>query len=372
MFYNELIRRSDGMNLQVVDIARYNLAEVAAFINRADLLVFDNSIILTMGKAMKITRNFYTNKSKTNEYYKDVWNLVNRADKPVFLMHPSSDLHAVNFGLERELYLEILKKITGIFWPYHRFPLEQDNSKDRYPFTSLEPFQLSKKDLLTIWNEITSTVPVSIDFPHCLSPQEMVSQKRKKIWDIIIPGGANYITRSIARDNAVKADLFVAPFETNARWLVYFPYLFYNRVTTKKYSTQVYQKKSFRLYRYMIALSATSFTCGSELRFFVRKFIEVPAFRSAMLAYPSLNFRDYGFEDGVHYLHCYPEETAEKAKYLLKNKNVADKLIQNAWELVAKQHVASERVSQVMSCLHFFMQGKLKSAGYQNGKFEIS
>src|SRR5690606_5286649 len=100
--------------------------------------------------------------------------------------------------------------------------------------------------------------------------------------------------------------------------------------------------------------------------------LEVPSFRSAMLAYPSNNSRDYGFEDGVHYLHTFPEETGEKAQYLLKNKPVAEKLVQNAWELTARQHVAAERVNQVLSCLHFFMQGKLKSAGYHEGRFEIT
>lgn len=370
MFYDELIRRSDGKNLQVVDIAKYNLAEVAAFINKAGLLVFDNSIILSMGKARIISRNLYINKNKTNEYYTDVWNQVNRADKPVFLMHPSSDLHAVNFGLERELYLEMLKKTSGIFWPYHQCPLERTDANDRYPFTSLAPFNITKQEVINIWDEIRSAIPISIDFPHCLGQSELNKKNRKKVWDIIIPG-VSYKTRQMAQESAEKAGLFVAPYVGYSRWLILAPYLLYNKVIQKKYSTPAYQKKSFRLYRYMISLSSVSFTCGSELKFFVRKFLEVPAFRSAMLAYPSNNFRDYGFEDGVHYLHTFPEETGEKAQYLLKNKSVAEKLVQNAWELVARQHVAAERVNQVLSCLHFFMQGKLKSAGYHEGRFEI-
>lgn len=372
VFYEELSKRSDGKNLRLLDISRSRLADINRDIDNASLIVFDNSIILSMGKNHILSRNFYINKNRTRDFYFDIWNLVYLANKPVFLLHPSSDLHAVNFGLDEDVYLEMLKKITGIFWPYHRCPLDRDDSKDRYPFTSLEAFQLSKKEVISIWDKIHSTVPISIDFPHCLSPREMIRKKTRKIWDIIIPGGANYITRNIARENAEKADLFVAPFESNARWLIYFPYFLYSRVTKRKYSTPVYQKKSFRLYRQMIARSAVSFTCGSELRFFVRKFIEVPAFQSAMLAYPSLDFRDYGFEDGVHYLHCYPEETGEKTQYLLKNKNVADKLVRNAQELVARQHIASERVNQVLSCLHFFLQGKLKSAGYNDGKFEIN
>jgi len=370
MFYEELIRRSDRTNLLVLDIAKHSITEIGQYIDKADLLVFDNSIILSMGKAPMLSRNFYIIKSKSKEFYIDVWNLVYRADKPVFLMHPSSDLHAVNFGLERKIYLDLLKKINGIFWPYHQCPLEKTDENDRYPFTSLEPFKLSKEEVINVWDEIKSHVPISIDFPHCLARREMNNKVKKKVWDVIVPG-VSYKTRQIAQDSAARAGLFTAPYVSYSRWLILAPYLLYNKMVQKKYSSPAYQKKSFRLYRYMISHSLVSFTCGSELRFFVRKFLEVPAFRSAMLAYPPLNFRDYGFEDGVHYLHTFPEETGEKAQYLLKNKGVADKLVRNAWELVAKQHTVVERVNQVLSCLYFFQRGRLKSAGYTNGSFEI-
>lgn len=370
MFYEELHKRSDGRNLLLVDVSRHNLPEIGKYISNASLVVFDNSIILYMGKNHILSRNFYFNKNKAKDFYFEVWSLVNRADKPVFLLHPSSDLHAVNFGLERSTYLEVLKKLSGIFWPYHRCPLQRSNDNDRYPFTTLEPYHLSKNEVLAIWDEIKSQVPISIDFPHCLGSRELETNPRKKKWDMIIPG-VSYKTREMAHQSAEEAGLFVAPYVSYSRWLVLAPYYLYSRVTKRKYSTPVYQEKSYRLYRYMISRSSTSFTCGSELRFFVRKFIEVPAFQSAMLAYPTLDFRDYGFEDGVHYLHCYPEETGEKARYLLQHKSEADRLVQNAWELVAKQHIASERVNQVLSCFHFFMKGKLKNAGYNNGRFEI-
>jgi Glycosyl transferases group 1 len=371
MFYEELIRCSDRKSLLVLDIAKHSIAVIGQYIDKADLLVFDNSIMLSMGKASILSRNFYTSKGKIKEFYIDVWDLVNRADKPVFLLHPSSDLHAVNFGLERELYLEVLKKITGIFWPYHQCPVERTDENDRYPFTTLEPFKITKEEVINIWDEVNEHVPISIDFPHCLGQTELDKRPRKKVWDVIVPG-VSYKTRQLAQDSAVQAGLFVAPYVGYSRWLILAPYLLYNKVIQKKYSSPAYQKKSFRLYRYMISLSSTSFTCGSELKFFVRKFLEVPAFRSAMLTYPSNNFRDYGFEDGVHYLHTYPEEAGEKARYLLNNKSFADKLVKNAWELVARQHTASERVNQVLSCIHFFLQGKLKSAGYAGGKFEIA
>jgi hypothetical protein len=372
MFYEELAKRCDGHNLVMLDISKQGLAQTGQYINNAALVVFDNSILLSMGKKRILPRNFYTSQAKSKLFYKAVWEQVNRADKPVFLMHPSSDLHAVDFGLERDIYLEILKKITGIFWPYHRFPMETTGeTEDRYPYSTLGAYGLDKAAVLSIWNEIREHVPVSIDFPHCLGVKELDQQPRRKIWDIIIPG-VSYQTRQIAQESARNAGLFTAPYTSFSKWLGLAPFLLYDKILPSKRSTRIYQEKSFLLYRYMIAQSDVSFTCGSELKFFVRKFLEVPAFRTAMLAYPSNNFRDYGFEDGVHYLHCYPEETGEKAKYLLEHKATAQKLVKQAWELVAREHIAPVRVTQVLECLNAFLKGNLKSAGYRNGTFEVT
>lgn len=370
-FYEELAKRvGDGRQLQLLDINRRSHADIIRHIDNAGVIVLDNSILLAMGKKSILPRNFYVQKAKSPEFYLDIWGIVNRSDKPLFLFHASSDLHAENFGLQRDLFLELIKRCTGILWPYHQCPFKKWE-QEKYPLDILNQFNLNKEKVIGIWEEIRSTIPISIDLPHCIAASELQSKTRKKVWDIIIPGGANYLTRNIAREKATKAGLFVAPFETNARWLVNAPYYLYNKLLRKKHSTPIYQRKSFRLYRYMIAMSSVSFACGSELRYFVRKFIEIPAFRSAMIAYPTLNFRDYGFEDGVHYLNSYPEEVAEKADFLLNNKESANKMINKAWHLVAEKHTASRRVDQVLACLQLFTQGKLKGAGFDKGDFLI-
>lgn len=354
----------------VADISRYSITEIEKIIDKASVIAFDNTIIMAMGKDQLLSRNFFVNRSKSKEFYLDVWNLVYRADKPVFLMHASSDLHAVHFGLEKSIYEGMLKKFTGICWPYHQCPMERSDEHDRYPYNTLKPYNLTKAQVIGMWDEITSNINISIDFPHCISQKEFVKRPGRKTWDIIVPG-VSYITRQIAQESVVKADLFVSPFVSYSRWLVTAPYYLYNRLLRRNQSTPIYQNKSFRLFRSMISMSSLAFVCGSELRYFVRKFIEIPAFRTAMIAYPTLNFRDYGFEDGVHYLETYPEETGEKAKYLLANKNVAEKMAANAVEMVKELHTAEVRVDQILSCLIFFQKGKLKGAGFSEGKFEI-
>lgn len=368
MFYEELSRQCDGKSLHMLDVSTSELPEIGREISRASLLVFDNSLILSMGKKEMLARNFYTSEEKPKAFFREVWEQVSRTDKPVFLMHPSSDLHAVNFGLDRDLYLDILKRSSGIFWPYYRFPL--DTEQDRYPYTTLSRFNLVKEDVVSIWNEINSFIPISIDFPHCLGQSELEKRDRRKSWDMIIPG-VTYRTREIAEDSCRQAGLGLTPYVRLSRWLVYAPYLVYSKITPRSFSTPLYQRASFRVYRKLIARSSVSFTCGSELKFFVRKFLEVPAFRTAMLAYPSNNFGDYGFEDGTHYLHCFPEEAGEKAKYLIANQQFSEKLVSNATELITREHMAANRVSQVIGSLRAFLQGKLKKAGYHNGRFEI-
>ncbi len=370
MFYETLIPQADPNKVLIVDVSRNSMPAISNYIEKAEILVFDNSIILSMGKKAILERNFYVSQNRTKGFYQDVWNMIASSGKPIFLLHPSSDLHAVNFGLERDQYLSIIKSLTGIFWPYYICPLERGEEGNRYPFTSLERHKLSKADVIGIWDEIKALVPISIDFPHCLGESELLQKSRKKIWDAIVPG-VSYETRKMAQKSVEETGLFLAPYLGFSRWLVMAPYLLYDKLMKKKHSTPAYQNKSYKLYQQMISMSRVSFTCGSELRFFVRKFIEVPAFRSAMIAYPSLNFREYGFEDGVHYLHSYPEEAGEKAQYLIKNPGVAEKLIQNAWELVRREHVAQARVNQTLNCLEYFRQGKLKSAGYFNGRFEM-
>ena len=370
MFYEELNRRCDGKTLAMLDVSRCELAQVEKEMNKASLLVFDNSLILSMGKKEILARNFYTSHDKPKDFFREVWEQVSRSDKPVFLLHPSSDLHAVNFGLDRELYLEILKRTSGIFWPYYQFPLDRDDQQDRYPFTTLSRFNLVKSDMIRIWEEITGHIPISIDFPHCLGQSELGRRNRRKSWDVIIPG-VTYRTREIAEESCKQAGLELTPYVSLSRWFVYAPYLVYSKLTPRSFSTPFYQKASFGMYRKLIARTSVAFNCGSELKFFVRKFLEVPAFRTAMLAYPSNNFSDYGFVEGTHYLHCFPEEAGEKAKYLLGQKQLSEQLVKNAMELITREHMAVNRVDQVIGSLRVFLQGKLRNAGYHNGRFEI-
>lgn len=371
VFFEELEKKQDLHNAEIIDIANKSITHIKNKIQQAELLVIDTSLILSLGSTQLLTRNLYIDQAKQGSYFLEIWNIIEQTDKPLFLLHPASDLQAVNFGLERNLYLSILKRANGIFWAYHKCPFSRVDAAERYPLDILKPYNLSKNDLIKIWDEVRVNIPISIDFARCISDKEMNQKSRKKKWDVIVPG-MTYLTRRIASQSVQNAGLNIAPYVNHSKWTVLLPYMAYSKILSKKKSTSIYQRESFRVYRSMISHSAVSFACGSELRYFVRKFLEIPAFRSAMVAYPAYNMADYGFVDQVHYLKAYPEETGEKTKYLLKNSSFAEKLINNAFALVQKEHTASVKVEQVMTCFSSFLKGKLKGAGYENGIFEIN
>jgi hypothetical protein len=367
-FFQELNQREEN-EVQIIDPGVNNILELKKKINASDLIILDISFIIAMGLRSLNTIDFYIVHQKPKEFYLEVWDTIHSSSKPLFLFSPSSDLNAVNFGMERNLYLSLLRRCDGIFWPYFRCPVQAGTIPERYN-SILPSLNIKDTDLIGIWNEITSTIKINIDLPHCIASAEMISKSKKKKWNIIVPG-AGYNTRKIALNTALANNLKVTPFNLYRKWLVTAPYYLHKIFLPKARRISLQQKNSFTVYRYLISHSAVTFTCGSELKYFVRKFIEVPAFRSAMIAYPSDNFRDYGFEDGVHYMYCLPEETAEKTKFLLVNKMFSEKMIEKAWDLVAVEHSAKVRVDQVLACLDAFKQGKLKGAGYFEGRFEI-
>lgn len=367
-FFNELKKR-DADEVQIIDPGLFSISTLKERINKADIIAVDVSTVIAMGVKPLTEIDYFIVHRQPREFYLEVWDAISSSAKPVFLFSPSSDLHAANFGLEREHYLSLLKRCEGIFWPYYRCPIKEGTIPERYD-SMLSILGMKETDLINNWNEIANTIKINIDLPHCLSSDEMLANTKRKRWDIVVPG-AGYSTRKIALDSAIKNGLRITPFNQYRKWLVTAPYYFYKNLISKRKRISWQQKNSFKVYRYLISHSFVTFTCGSELKYFVRKFLEVPAFRSAMLAYPSDNFKDYGFEDGVHYIYSLPEETAEKTKYLLANKSFSEKMIEKAWNLVQEKHIANVRVKQVLSCLQAFKQGKLKGAGFYEGKFEI-
>lgn len=367
--HDELLRRA-GEKIQVMDVGETEIKNLTDRIGHCDLILFDNSIILSMNPELLITRNFVLrNPTKGHAFYHDVWDVVSKSDKPVFLISPMSDLHVRNFGLSRAVFEDMIRRFSGIFWQYYRYPILDATEKNNYEFATLKPFNISQDEVKKIWNEITSAIRINIDLPNSVATGEYLNRNVKKKWDIIIPG-AGYITRKLAMQSAVDSGVNIAPYQLYYKYLISRPALVLEKVSNKLWMSKVYQAQSLMLYKYMISRSSAAFVCGSELRYNVRKYWEIPIWKSAMLAYPTTALRDYGFINEQHYMETMPEEAGEKAIFLKNNRGFSERLISSAFDLVTNEHSVKNRVDQVIECLNLYLKGRLKGACYVNGKFE--
>jgi len=224
------MRSADAFFTQIKNIDRENqfyfldvnvvsVKDVENAINRSELIIFDISVILAIGFGAIRTRDFYIVSGKSSSFYSDVWAAVSKTTKPVFLLAFTADLHVENFGLERSVYLEILRRVTAICWPYYTFPFNPDTDTVKYGSTFLTGNQTNGEKVYKIWKEVVETIPINIDLPHCLSAGEMRKKASSKKWEFIVPG-ASYITRKIALESGKKLHLKMPDYKSRYRWFV--------------------------------------------------------------------------------------------------------------------------------------------------------
>lgn len=365
VFHEALNRSFSAEALLMIDVNSHEPEKIRVLIKSCEILVVDNQFTIALSQVKVNNPNIFFIKSKSIEFYEDIMNVIFDSDKPLFFICPDADLHAKDFGLTRELYLRLLNRIDVLFWPFKKYPLSLTDD-GRYD-NILEKYKLSRQDVYSIWKEIVESVPVIIEFPHSVSKKEMLTKAKVKYWDAIIPG-ANYETRKIARASAVESGVDIAPYQNSYRYIVGGArkiFGLHNKVTVK-----LSHKIQYALYRYLILHSSMTFVCGSELRFFVRKFLEVPSFRSVMISYPSLFMRDYGFIDGQSFIETIPEDFGKHVKFLKSNRHSQEKLINSAFEVVGACHTADHRVEVFKTVCSLFISGKLRGGEFKNGKFE--
>jgi|CXWL01.1.fsa_nt_gi hypothetical protein len=367
VLFSEISGRSND-DLQLLDVNTVPIDKIKQSINNSSVIVFDISIFNMVGIG-DLPPYFFTSQRKVAGYYFDIWYYVEKKDKPVFLLASLLDLHYPNFRLERHFYLGILRRCSGIIWPYSDPPAELYTVPEKY-HSVFKSYSLQEVNTRQIWKEIVSIVPVSIDFPHFISKSEIINKDAAKYWDLVVPGAA-YKTRVIAKESILKEGLKLAPYKFSYRWFANVPYYMYKKIANKEKSTGFHQKRSFAVQNFLLRHSKAAFTCGSELRYFVRKFLEVPANNSILIAYPSDSMSNYGFIDGINYISCLPEEAGSKARAIIKNKGLQGKIKMNAKELLIRLHTSEVRVDQLLNVIQAFQKGQLKGASFVAGRFEI-
>ncbi len=140
----------------------------------------------------------------------------------------------------------------------------------------------------------------------------------------------------------------------------------FNRFNKRKY--QFNHKILSYLFKRALCKSYISYTDGSELDMFVRKYLEIPSCKSLLYCDPFLDMENYGFIDGVNYIKRDPLHTQEQILSLLKDKAKLKEVSFNGFNLMKQNFTLSSTKPILSSTLLSISNGSFTSLDWKEGK----
>lgn len=98
------------------------------------------------------------------------------------------------------------------------------------------------------------------------------------------------------------------------------------------------------------------FTCDSAYKYPVAKYYEVLACRTLLLASPSKELYDLGFEPDVNYVAINGHNFAQKTEYYLKHEEEREEIVSRGYALVHTRHTTAIRAMQMLAMIERIIQ----------------
>ncbi len=359
-----ILQEKEHDAVKFVDVSNCTINQITSYVEKSKVIVIDNSIIWCILKGFNKDFNFYIqlfNKQFDSLHFKTVadylFSIENK--KKGFWFHGDSHGIDVSSGKRMDGLLEykerIVKNVDIIIVAIHPNKFET-TLKSEY----LDDIFLQLPNPAINIKDITKN-KIIIEIPHCVDINEAIS--RNKRWDVCIPG-VSYKTRKIAEESINNTNLKVLPFKKISRVKYYF-----DVIINKFLPTITRNELGYKFIRMLSAASRINFICGSGYKYFVRKFLEIPLYNTAMVCYPVKNMEDYGFINGKHAIFCNPEDVGEVSRNLLKNPKLIDELTRNAYNLVAEKHTVTARATQLIKALELLAEDKLVGSFFKEGAY---
>ena len=205
-----------------------------------------------------------------------------------------------------------------------------------------------------------------IPLPHVISTSEFqkLSLSQKRI-DISVPG-CSYVERKKAYAKLKEANLKPAVHLFLDKLVRYIEYYFKIKIGSSKYGVFFYRWIFSRL----IALSKITFTDGSLLQAPVRKYFEIPALGSVLCAKGFYNYSALGFVAGKHFIETDSSTIVKKVKFLLKNPEEMELIINQSQSLIKERHSDIAWSKYMIEIYNKIKKGKFFGAKWNAGKLE--
>lgn len=371
-FLWEHMRSNYYNEVKVIDVSVMCYEDIIQIAEKSDAIFIDHSIRYAVGAKERAGTVFYFDEYKSAEEYQKIW--IGLLSLPVRKAYSLvlSDMQSMKNPHHQECMEPFfdfwLDHIDCVFWGY-----EHSKACKKYVNTSyLDEYlnHVGTTDPAINRNLILDKNIITVDFPHFVDESELTYSGKIKRWDWII-SGALYGTRKIANNSLIATGLVNVPNLDKFRWVI-------NTILKK---TRIYlgisklslygMKFNAAIFRFLISRTEMTFVCGSAYRYMVRKFFEIPACKSVMIAYSADGMDEYGFVDGVHYMSCEPGDSGQVALKLKKDPALRESLRCAAFDLISASHTTNVRVNQLINVMRSLASGKLINARYESGKFVI-
>ena len=202
-----------------------------------------------------------------------------------------------------------------------------------------------------------------ISIPHAIGASEIKRPpyaKKSYDWSVV---GANYTQRMAARhvldENGIRCSGKLQPY--------YFALIQKARINPyAHYSTIRFLQLMFQR---AIANARFAYTCGSVAKMAIRKYLEIPALGTVLVADDCEGFAAMGFVDGENVIVAKGERVLEVHNALSTELERSQHIAESGQRLVADLHSTSARVHQLRQAFDQIETGTFRGSFWANGRF---
>jgi len=202
-----------------------------------------------------------------------------------------------------------------------------------------------------------------ISLPHIIGDDEFCDSRlagRAKDWTVV---GADYTHRLHARAALDAAGL--------SRSGSYLPRLFalFERARINPYAHYWSIALLQHLFRRALVQARFGFTCGSSARMAIRKFLEIPAAGTVLVADPCAGAAELGFVDRQTFVASAGADVLDAHRWLIADPDRAQSIADAGRRLIAEQHSVTARARQLRGALELILAEDFSGSYWRNGTF---
>ena len=208
---------------------------------------------------------------------------------------------------------------------------------------------------------VTRNMHRVLSTPHFIGSGEMSARplaNRRREWSVV---GADYDSRVFARQQLDDAGL--------TRTGKCIPYIYAAAARVRFHPYNKYWAIDFLNWIFFKAMrdARYGFTCGSVMRWPIRKYFEIPGSGAVLVAERCNGWAALGFADGANAVCCEASDILEAHRWLAQHPDRAQAIAKAGFKLVLERHTTQARGEQIVESLRRILAGRFEGSFWADG-----